>query len=43
MFTEQRSPFLIPEGEMAFFFFSIIILFCIIGYRVISVSKGRNK
>ncbi len=43
MFTEQRSPFLIPIGEMDFFFFSIIILCCIIGYGVISVSKGRNK
>ncbi len=26
MFTEQRSPFLIPEGEMAFF--SLVLLFC---------------
>ncbi len=26
-----------------FFFFSIIILCCIIGYGVISVSKGSNK
>ncbi len=29
--------FLIPIGEMDFFFFSIIILCCFIGYRVISV------
>ncbi len=44
MFTEQRSPFFIPIiGEMDFFFFSIIILCFIIGYCVISVSKGRNK
>ncbi len=41
MFTEQRSPFLITIGEMDFF--SIIILFCIIGYCVSSVSKGNNK
>ncbi len=44
--TEQRSPFLIPIGEINFFFFSIIILCCIIGYciiiGVISVSKGSN-
>ncbi len=36
-YSMLRSPFLIPEGEMAFFFFSIIILCCIIGYRAISV------
>ncbi len=30
-YSMLRSPFLIPEGEMAFFFFSIIVLFCIIG------------
>ncbi len=35
--------FLIPIGEMDFFFFSIIILCCIIGYCVISVSKGSNE
>ncbi len=36
--------FLIPIiGEMDFFFFSVIILCCIIGYCVISVSKGSNK
>ncbi len=35
--------FLIAIGEMDFFFFRIIILCCIIGYCVISVSKGRNK
>ncbi len=33
--------FLITIGEMDFF--SIIILFCIIGYCVSSVSKGNNK
>ncbi len=38
-----RALFLIPIGEMDFFFFSIIILCCIIGYCVISVSKGSNK
>ncbi len=42
MFTEQRSPFLISIEEMAFFFFSIIILFCIIGYRVIYVKKKQQ-
>ncbi len=36
--------FLIPIGEMDFFLFIImIILCCIIGYCVISVSKGSNK
>ncbi len=35
--------FLIPIGEMDFFFLSIIILSCIIGYCAISVSKGSNK
>ncbi len=36
--------YLIPNtGEMDFSFFSIIILSCIIGYCVISVSKGSNK
>ncbi len=36
--------FLISIGEMDFFFFSIIIILCcIIGYCVISVSKGSNK
>ncbi len=35
--------FLIPIEEMDFFFFSIIILSCIIGNCVISVSKGSNK
>ncbi len=35
--------FLIPIEEMAFFFFSDIILCCIIGYGVVSVSKGSNK
>ncbi len=35
--------FLIPLGEMDFCFFSSIILCCIIGYCVISVSKGSNK
>ncbi len=35
--------FLIPIEEMDFSFFSIIILCCIIGYCVISVSKGSNK
>ncbi len=34
--------FLIPMAEMDFFF-CIIILSCIIGYCVISVSKGSNK
>ncbi len=27
MFTEQMSPFLIPIGEMDFFF-SLVLLFC---------------
>ncbi len=35
--------FLISIGEMDFFFFNIIILCCIIGYCVISLSKGSNK
>ncbi len=35
--------FLIPIGEIDFFFFSIIILSCIIGYCAISVSKGSYK
>ncbi len=38
--------FLIPTGEMDYFFFSIIFLCCIIiiiGYGVISVSEGSNK
>ncbi len=35
--------FLIPIEEMDFFFFSNIILSCIIGYCVISVSKVSNK
>ncbi len=34
--------FLIPLGEMDFCFFSSIMC-CIIGYCVISVSKGSNK
>ncbi len=34
--------FFIPIGEINFFL-SIIILCCIIGYRIISVSKGSNK
>ncbi len=34
--------FLIPIGEMDFYFFSIIILSCIIGFCVISVSKRQQ-
>ncbi len=37
-----EATFLIPTGEMDFFL-RIIILSCIIGYCVISVSKGSNK
>ncbi len=33
--------FLMPIGEMDNFFFNILC--CIIGYCVISVSKGNNK
>ncbi len=35
--------FLIPIEEIDFFFLSIIILSCIIGYCAVSVSKGSNK
>ncbi len=28
MFTEQRSPFFIPIGEMAFFFSLVLLLLC---------------
>ncbi len=37
------ATFLIPIEEMDFFFLSIIILSCIIGYCAVSVSKGSNK
>ncbi len=40
MFTEQRSSFLILMGEMDLF---NIVLCCIVGYGVISVSKASNK
>ncbi len=40
---QSSGHFLIQIEEMDFFFFSIIILCCIIGYCVISVSKGSNK
>ncbi len=39
----RADVFLIPIEEMDFFFFSIIILCCIIAYCVISVSEGSNK
>ncbi len=40
---KAEVTFLIPIEEMEFFFFGIIILCCIIGYCVVSVSKGSNK
>ncbi len=35
--------FFIPEDMDFFFSIIIIILCCIIGYRLISISKGSNK
>ncbi len=40
MFIEQRSPFLILMGETFVCLLFIVILCCIVGYGVISVSKA---
>ncbi len=42
-FNSNRRDGLKEMEKRWAFFFSIIILCCIIGYCVISVSKGSNK